>query len=93
MSEDSATRVTIHGRVQGVGFRYATLREASALGLEGWVRNNPDNTVEAHFQGPPDSVDQIVAWCRKGPRWAAVTDVTIRAAPFDAGLSTFRIID
>jgi acylphosphatase len=65
-------RVVVHGRVQGVGFRYAVVDRARLLGLGGWVRNRPDGTVEAAFEGPHERVRSIVDWCRRGPRGARV---------------------
>jgi acylphosphatase len=69
--------LTISGRVQGVGFRYATRRRAQSHGVHGWVRNNVDGTVEAVFEGEPEHVDALVAWCRRGPSGARVDDVRV----------------
>jgi acylphosphatase len=69
--------VTISGGVQGVGFRYATLERARSRGVAGWVRNNLDGTVEAVFEGAPDAVEALVAWCRRGPAGARVDDVRV----------------
>jgi acylphosphatase len=69
--------VTISGRVQGVGFRWATLQRAQSRGVAGSVRNNSDGTVEAVFEGPPDAVEALVAWCRRGPSGARVDEVTV----------------
>ncbi len=81
--------VTVSGRVQGVGFRWATLERARQRGIAGWVRNRPDGTVEAVFEGPPDAVDALVAWVRRGPSGARVDDVTVELeAP--VGESGFR---
>jgi acylphosphatase len=71
--------VTVRGRVQGVGFRYATSARARSRDVSGWVRNNADGTVEAVFEGAPDAVDTLVAWCRRGPAGARVDDVTVEA--------------
>lgn len=68
-------RVVVSGRVQGVWFRNACRREAQAVGLAGWVRNRPDGTVEAAFEGSPDAVAALVAWCRTGPPRARVTGI------------------
>ena len=70
-------RVRISGRVQGVGFRWATLQRAQSRDVAGWVRNNADGSVEAAFEGEPDAVDALVAWCRRGPSGARVDDVTV----------------
>ncbi len=80
------TQKTVHavieGRVQAVGFRYWTAREAEMLSLQGWVRNRRDGTVEALFAGPEAAVDAMVEACRRGPPAATVTRV--RAQPADA---------
>ena len=72
-------RVVISGRVQGVWFRAWTMQEATARGLDGWVRNRTDGTVEAVFQGAPEAVDEMVAACRQGPPAARVTAVNVFA--------------
>lgn len=69
------------GRVQGVFFRDTCRREAARLGVSGWVRNVPDGTVEAAFEGPADVVEQMVSWCRQGPPGAVVTDVAVADEP------------
>jgi len=70
-------RVLVSGDVQGVGFRWSARDEASARGVAGWVRNRPDGRVEAVFEGSPEAVDAMVAWCRSGPRWATVSEVDV----------------
>jgi acylphosphatase len=69
--------VIVSGRVQGVFFRAETRNRASVLGLAGWVRNNPNGSVEAVFEGERDRVESIVDWCRRGPAHAQVDDVTV----------------
>ncbi len=64
--------VIVHGRVQGVGFRAFVEVEALARGLEGWVRNRHEGTVEAVFKGEPDLVDDMTEACRRGPFSARV---------------------
>ncbi len=82
----------IAGEVQGVGFRYFAMREADALGLAGWVRNNPDGTVEAEAEGEESGVRSFVARLREGPGHARVTDVTVAwESPTGAPPSGFRI--
>ncbi len=68
-------RVVVHGDVQGVFFRDSTRRKASSRGVAGWVRNNPDGSVEAVFEGEPDAVQAMVDFCRSGPRGAEVDHV------------------
>jgi acylphosphatase len=81
--------VTVRGRVQGVGFRWATAQRARSRGVAGWVRNRPDGAVEAVFEGPADAVDALVAWIRSGPSGARVDDLTVeQEAP--VGESGFR---
>ncbi|MBO0829549.1 MAG: acylphosphatase [Streptosporangiales bacterium] len=70
------TRVVASGLVQGVFFRETCRREARRAGVTGWVRNRPDGTVEAVFEGPPESVERMVAWCRRGPSRAHVRGLT-----------------
>ena len=67
--------VRISGRVQGVGFRYATVREAQHLGLTGWVRNLANGVVEAEFEGMHDQLESMLVWCGRGPSFAVVENV------------------
>jgi acylphosphatase len=85
-----AWRVTIRGRVQGVGYRYAMVDAANALGVTGWVRNRRDGTVEALVQGDAGAVERIVAWCRRGPAAAHVTAVATLAVDPDPALDAFQ---
>ena len=77
-------RVTISGRVQGVGFRYALADEARARKLCGWVRNRRDGSVEAIIAGPEADVEAVIAWTHRGPPAARVTAVTVEPATTDA---------
>lgn len=74
-------RVTISGHVQGVFFRTSCARLARDLGVAGWIRNRPDGDVEAVFEGPDDTVDRLVAWCREGPPHAQVERVDVVDEP------------
>lgn len=65
------------GRVQGVYFRDTTRRRAIATGVDGWIRNRPDGTVEALLEGPREAVDRMVAFCRAGPPAARVDRVQV----------------
>jgi acylphosphatase len=69
--------VQVSGRVQGVFFRAETRDRARSLGLSGWVRNAPDGSVEAVFEGPADRVRSLIDWCRCGPSLAVVADVSV----------------
>jgi acylphosphatase len=77
-------RVTIRGRVQGVGYRAWVEHQARAHGLDGWVRNKADGGVEALFAGPEDIVADMVASCRRGPSSARVDTVMEEPAGSDA---------
>jgi acylphosphatase len=70
-------RVIVHGRVQGVFFRDTTHRMAQSRDVSGWVRNNPDGTVEAAFEGAHEAVDAMVQFMREGPRGAVVERVEV----------------
>jgi acylphosphatase len=74
-------RVVVSGSVQQVGFRMACTRRAIELGLTGSVRNLDDGTVQAVFQGPQVKVDQMISWCRTGPRLATVRSVDVSDEP------------
>ena len=76
-----SVRVSVTGRVQGVWYRGWTVERASAPGLDGWVRNRADGSVEALFAGPADAVDAMLAACREGPPAARVDGVA--AVPAD----------
>lgn len=77
MSQRIRKRVRVSGRVQGVWFRESTRNEAERSGAEGWVRNCRDGTVEAVFEGPPEAVEALVAWCQAGPPAARVDGVVL----------------
>ncbi|MDR3439241.1 acylphosphatase [Telmatospirillum sp.] len=79
MTDGLCLRVLIEGRVQGVWFRGWTIEEARRRGLDGWVRNRSDGSVEALFSGPAAAVVAMVAACRRGPPSAFVT--AVREAP------------
>ncbi|WP_133802715.1 acylphosphatase [Kribbella caucasensis] len=74
-------RVVVHGLVQGVFFRDSCRREAQAAGVGGWVRNRPDGTVEALFEGPEDDVERMLDWVRHGPAYARVERVDVVEEP------------
>ena len=80
----TARRVVIRGRVQGVGYRAWVEHQARRRGLQGWVRNRRDGSVEAVFDGADDVVANMIASCRKGPASARVDDVGEEAAPAGA---------
>jgi DNA ligase D-like protein (predicted 3'-phosphoesterase) len=77
---ETARRVVVRGRVQGVGFRDATVREAAELGLMGWVRNEDDGTVRVHAEGPEKAVETLTAFLRDGPPGAEIDEVAVEPA-------------
>lgn len=80
----------VSGRVQGVFYRATCARLARDRGLAGSVRNLPDGGVEAVFEGPPDAVGEMVAWCREGPDLARVDALEVRDEP-PRGETGFRV--
>jgi acylphosphatase len=83
-------RVLIAGRVQGVFFRDTCRRMAERHGVSGWVRNLPDGSVEAVFEGAAGEVSRLVEWSHHGPRSAVVENVGVQAEPPE-GISGFQI--
>jgi len=92
ISEKARVHVLIKGRVQGVFFRASTRDEARALGLAGWVRNRPDGRVEAVFEGDRLVVENMLAWCRKGPPYAYVDNLEIDWQPYQGDSMDFRVV-
>ena len=76
----AARHLQITGRVQGVGYRESLRAEALHAGVSGWVRNRRDGSVEAVLQGPREAVDAVLAWARRGPPAARVTQLDARPA-------------
>ncbi len=83
--------VVVHGLVQGVWFRASTRDEAMRIGVGGWVRNLPDGSVEAVFEGEKKKVEEIVGWCHKGPSGARVTKVDVTWGPTRNEFTQFNI--
>jgi acylphosphatase len=78
MEPTSAIQAIVHGRVQGVGFRYYTVHTAQRIGVRGWVRNNRDGSVEVYAEGSEEQVAEIEAFLRNGSPHAHVVDVDVR---------------
>ena len=86
-----AATVTIQGKVQGVGFRYAARAKANDLNLAGWVANEADGSVRAFVQGPDRAVDIFTEWMRSGPAGATVSDHSISDQVIDDALVRFQV--
>ena len=82
---------TVTGRVQGVGFRYYVLREASALGLDGWVANTPSGAVRCVAEGPDDLLEALLERLKDGPPAAIVDRVSEAFMPATGTLGPFTV--
>jgi len=89
--EHRRVAVRVSGRVQGVGFRYAAMDAAQALDVTGWVRNTHDGTVELVAEGPESRLQELIAWCWRGPAGARVNTVATRWLPSTGEFVGFRI--
>lgn len=86
-----STQTIVHGTVQGVGFRYHTQLQAQKLGVMGYVKNLPDNTVEIVAEGSPEAVDALLQWAQRGPTAARVTRMETREQSASGTYSGFSI--
>ena len=86
-----SVRLIVRGRVQGVGFRWATVEQGRRLGLAGWARNLPDGAVEVVAAGDAAAVERMVAWCRQGPPSARVSSVDRSDGPQDFPPGEFSV--
>jgi acylphosphatase len=89
-----SVRLRIAGRVQGVGYRAWMMRQATALGLRGWVRNRADGSVEALVIADEDRVATMIDACREGPFGARVSEVAVSEAADDGspGFTAERLV-
>ncbi len=88
---NTRVRIVVHGSVQGVSFRYYTCRRALELGVSGWVRNLPDDTVEGLFEGNDSAVQALVEWCRLGPSAARVERLDVRRDIYTGEFESFTV--
>lgn len=86
-----ARRWLVRGRVQGVGFRNFSQREADTLSVTGWVRNLADGRVEVFGQGSVTALDKLQGRLWQGPRWAEVREVEVVEAAMEADSTSFEI--
>ncbi len=91
MEKQVRAHAIISGRVQGVFFRVETQRAAERFGVAGWVRNRPDGTVEAVFEGRQQDVDAALDWCRQGPRMSHVDKVDVNWQAYTGEFKSFEI--
>lgn len=83
--------IVIHGKVQGVGYRFFATRVARRIGLKGWIQNNRDGTVEAMVEGEKATIDEWIEELREGPRYAEVTKVDQETKEFTGRLGDFDV--
>jgi acylphosphatase len=90
-SDRARLSLRVKGRVQGVGFRFATRDEASRLALGGWVRNTSDGDVEVVAEGPTALLQRLATWCHVGPPGALVTNIDEHWLPYTGEFDGFGI--
>jgi acylphosphatase len=83
--------IFVTGKVQGVFFRASTRSEAINLNVNGWVRNVSDGRVEAIFEGKRENVEQMIEFCRVGPRAADVSRTDVRWGKFIGEFTDFAV--
>lgn len=91
MSEYVRAHIVISGIVQGVFFRVETQRAAQRCGVNGWVRNKRDGTVEAVIEGERQKVASMLDWCREGPPRAVVNQVDVEWEEYTGEMADFRV--
>lgn len=69
------TKLIVHGKVQGVGYRYSCSEAAHRFGISGFVKNKSDGTVYIEAEGEDENMTQFKVWCKKGPTWARVSEL------------------
>ena len=90
MTAKIRSHIFVKGKVQGVYYRQNTMEAAKANGVTGWVRNEPDGSVLAVFEGEPDRVERMCRWCRTGPDHARVSRVDVTEEEPE-GLTSFVV--
>lgn len=90
--KSARAHVFIEGEVQGIGYRYWTLRQAQGLQLTGWARNLADGRVEAVFEGPKSEVEEIIKKCHKGPMLAGAKHIDVIWEDATGEFKNFEIV-
>jgi acylphosphatase len=91
MESNVRAHVIVSGKVQGVFFRAKTQQEAFRLGVRGWVRNRPEGTVEAIFEGDSQIVEKAIEWCWKGSPMARVANVEVQMQDYSGEFGDFSV--
>jgi len=91
VAEIACWKLRITGRVQGVGYRASARHEARRLGLSGIARNLPDGSVEVLVEADAHALAALERWCRRGPAFASVQDVTVERLATSPGFTGFQI--
>jgi acylphosphatase len=84
-------KAMVHGRVQGVGFRYSTVIQARRIGVTGYARNMPDGTVEVVAEGDEDKVKKLLVWLKKGPPSSRVDTVNVQYTQYNGFYKGFGV--
>jgi acylphosphatase len=85
-----AVSISVHGKVQNVGFRYYTLKTARQFNIRGFVRNMPDGSVYIEAEGAQADLETFTDWCRRGPEWSRVDRLDMQDIPV-AGHDGFTV--
>jgi acylphosphatase len=91
MNEKVRLQAVVHGRVQGVNFRYYTRQQARQLGVTGYVRNLWDGTVRVVAEGTRRNVTRFLNWLHKGPSMAVVEKVDVQWLPYTGEFQRFEV--
>ena len=91
INQKICAHIIIKGRVQGVAFRYHARNLAYQLGVYGWIRNLFNGDVELLVEGSKKIVEEMVEWCKEGPRQAVVEDIRIEWLPYSGKYNKFQI--
>ena len=83
--------IRIHGKVQGVGYRFFATRVARRLGLKGFIQNNRDGSVDATVEGEKSAIDEWIEELKEGPRYAEVTKIDQEMRDFSGKLPDFDV--